>query len=79
VERRLGWHRELEVVICSIRCSGKGRSLRHMSRWTYPFVAELGVVREGYPWMAAIGERPVAVVAEQLCELVAEELQRRGM
>lgn len=74
------WHRGLVVaVICSLHCSGKGRSLRHMSPRTYPFVAEPAVGREVYPWMVLIGERPVAVVAAQLCELVAEELRRRGM
>ena len=79
MERISEWHLELEVVICSTRYSDKGRSLRHMSRWTYLFVVEPAVVREGYPRMVAIGEQPVAVEAEQLCELVAGELQRRGM
>jgi hypothetical protein len=79
VERRLGWHRELVAVTCSIRCSDKGRSLHHMSPRTYPFAAEPAAVREVYPWTVAIGERPVAVVAEQLCGLVVEELRRRGM
>ena len=79
MERRSEWHRELEVVICSIRCSDKGRSLHHMSPRTYPFVAGPAAVREVYPWTVAIGERSVAVVAEQLCGLVVEELRRRGM
>ena len=79
MERRLEWHQELVAVTCSIRCSGKDRSLHHMSPRTYPFVAGLAVVREVYPWTVAIGERPVAAVAEQLCGLVAEELRRRGM
>lgn len=77
--RRSGLHRELVVVICSTHCSGKGRSLHHMSPQTYPFVAGLAVVREVYPWTVAIEEQPVAVVEELLCELVAVELRRQGM
>jgi hypothetical protein len=79
VERKLEWHQGPVVVICSLHCIDKGRSLHHTSPRTYPFVAELAVVREVYPWMVLIGERPVAVVAAQLCELVAEELRRREM
>jgi hypothetical protein len=50
-----------------------------MSPRTYPSVAEPAVVREVYPWTVLIGERPVAVVAAQLCESVVEELRRREM
>lgn len=79
MERRLELHRELAVVICSLHCSDKGRSLHHMSPRTYLSVAEPAVAREVYPWKVLTGERPVAVVAAQLCELVAEEPRRREM
>lgn len=79
MERRLGLRRELVVVICSTHCSGKGRSLHHMSPRTCPFVAEPVVVREVYPWTVAIEEQPVVVAAELLYELVAVEPRRQGM
>ena len=77
--QRSEWRREPVVVICSTHCSGKGRSLHHMSPRTYSFVAEPVVVREVYPWTVAIEEQPVAVVAELLYELVVVELRKRGM
>lgn len=79
MERKSEWHQELVVVICSLHCNDKDRSLHHMSPRTYPSVAEPAVVREVYPWTVLIGERPVAVVAAQLCESVVEELRRREM
>ena len=77
--RRLGLHRELVVVICSTHCSGKGRSLHHMSPQTYPFAVEPAVEREVYPWTVAIEEQPVAVVAELLYGLAVVELRRQGI
>ena len=79
MERKSEWHQELVVVICSLHCNDKDRSLHHMSPRTYSFVAEPVVVREVYPWTVAIEEQPVAVVAELLYELVVVELRKRGM
>jgi hypothetical protein len=73
VEQKSEWHQGQEVVACWLRCSDKGRSLRHKSHPTYPFVVEPVVVREVCPWKGATAEQPEVVAAEQPSGLEVEE------
>lgn len=79
MEPKSGWHQEPAAEACWIHYSDTGRNHRRKSRKTYPFEAELVVVREGCPLMAAIEEQLEVAVVEQLYGWAVEERRRRVM